>query len=118
MRDRFNDRVESARVRHGKMRSKTGDPFGFFFIIPKDHKTLLRIMVGSGDGWDHVSVSAPGRCPTWDEMCAVKRLFFRDDEWVVQYHPAETEYVNRHPFVLHLWRPQNAELPKPPEVMV
>ena len=49
----------------------------------------------TGGGWDHVSVCPYNRrTPTWDEMCAVKDMFFRDDEVVVQYHPAKSEYVN------------------------
>jgi hypothetical protein len=57
-------------------------------------------------GWDHVSVHVEGRCPIWGEMCFVKDLFFRDDEVVMQLHPAKSQYVNEHPFMLHLWRPQ------------
>lgn len=78
----------------------------------------LRIIVGIGDGWDHISVSLPDRCPTWQEMCRVKRLFFADDECVVQYHPPESDYVNINPFVLHMWKPHNELLPMPPKVMV
>ncbi len=74
----------------------------------------LRVVASCGGDWDHVSVSNPQRCPTWEEMCFVKRVFFRDDETVIQYHPPEAEYVNRHNFCLHLWRPQYAELPMPP----
>lgn len=69
------------------------------------------------DGWDHVSVSYPDRCPTWDEMCMVKDIFFRDDECVAQYHPAKKDYVNLHPYCLHLWRCQDREIPKPPAWM-
>jgi hypothetical protein len=41
---------------------------------------------GSGMGWDHVSVSTQVRCPTWEEMEFVKRLFFEDGETAMQLH--------------------------------
>jgi hypothetical protein len=74
---------------------------------------LFRVIVSWGMGWDHVSVSTRRRCPTWAEMCYVKQAMFEPEEVVVQYHPAESEYVNCHKFCLHLWRPQAAELPIP-----
>lgn len=78
----------------------------------------LKIIASDGGGWDHVSVSRYGECPTWEEMCYVKNLFFKPDEWVLQYHPAAGVNVNCHPYCLHLWRPQGIELPKPPSWMV
>jgi len=69
----------------------------------------LRIIASDGGGWDHVSVSLADRCPTWAEMCEVKDLFFRDDEVVIQLHPAKANHINMHPFCLHLWRPQSQE---------
>lgn len=74
-------------------------------------------IASSGGGWDHVSVYLCNqkRCPTWDEMCAIKNMFFNPDEAVVQYHPPESKYVNNHPYVLHLWKPNNGvEIPMPP----
>jgi hypothetical protein len=51
-------------------------------------------------------------------MCHVKALFWDPEDWVVQYHPAESEYVNNHPHTLHLWRPTAATLPTPPSILV
>lgn len=81
-------------------------------------RNALRVIASWGAGWDHVSVSKQKRCPTWEEMCFVKDFFFKLDECVVQYHPAETNYINNHPFCLHLWRPQEGVLPMPPEQCV
>lgn len=90
-----------------------GDSTGGFFALNN-----LRIIASSGDGWDHVSVSLPNRCPTWDEMCRVKRLFFHEDECVIQYHPPEEDYVNHNEFVLHMWKPHDVKIPMPPVYMV
>lgn len=67
-----------------------------------------------GGGWDHVSVSFPNRCPTWDEMCKIKDIFFTPEECCVEYHPQKSRYVNVHPYCLHIWRPQNEKIPQPP----
>ena len=77
--------------------------------ILKFGSAKLRIIFSEGMGWDHVSVSLPTRCPTWDEMCFVKTVFFDDEEVVMQLHPPRSEYVNNFPFCLHLWRPQSTE---------
>jgi len=79
---------------------------------------MLQVIASDGGGWDHVSVSLPDRCPTWAEMCYVKQAFFQSKEWALQYHPASQDNINCHPYCLHLWRPQNIEIPQPPWWMV
>ena len=78
-------------------------------------------IASSGGGWDHVSVHPKNqkRCPSWDEMCAIKDMFFDSEESVVQYHPPKSKYVNNHPYVLHLWKPNDGvEIPTPPMIFV
>jgi hypothetical protein len=69
----------------------------------------LRIISGTGGGWEHVSVSRIDRCPTWDEMDRVKRLFWRDDEIVMQLHVNNDQKKNVFAYCLHLWRPQSEQ---------
>lgn len=96
------------------------------FLIKYNEKTILNCVVSDGEGWDHVSVHITTikknrviqRTPTWKEMCKAKEIFFTDDEWVVQYHPAKKAYINDHDYTLHLWRPQKSDLPKPELWMV
>lgn len=71
-----------------------------------------------GEGWEHVSVSYNNRCPTWDEMCRVKEAFFLPEEVVIQYHPRKSEYVNHHPYCLHLWRKYGEDFETPPMMLV
>lgn len=74
----------------------------------------FRSIASNGGGWEHVSVSRQNRCPTWEEMCAIKDMFFEPEEVCVEYHPRHSEYVNNHPYCLHIWRPTGQELPTPP----
>ncbi len=88
------------------------------FVIPK--KTLSIFAIASdGLGWEHVSVTVSiPRCPTWEEMCEVKNLFWNEDDCVIQYHPPKKEYVNNHEFCLHLWRKVDYEFPIPDSILV
>jgi hypothetical protein len=79
---------------------------------------MLRVIATTGDGWDHVSISARGRCPTWDEMEHVKRLFFRPSEVAMQLHVRPEDHINNHPHTLHLWRCLHRPIPLPPKRMV
>jgi len=69
-----------------------------------------------GGDWDHVSISClkETHTPSWHEMCKLKEMFFCPDEMVVQYHPAEQDYVDFQSNCLHLWKPRKETLPKPP----
>jgi len=78
----------------------------------------LKVIASSGEGWDHVSVSRANRCPNWTEMEHVKRLFFKDEETAMQLHVPPAEHLSLHPYCLHLWRPLDCEIPKPPPIMV
>ena len=86
----------------------------------KGYVNQLQVIASWGGGWDHVSVSIKrlpvikARCPLWDEMCFVKDFFFHPTECVIRYHPPESSYVNQHPNCLHLWRPQDQDVPVPP----
>lgn len=96
-----------------------GDETCGLFIF-KDHRTknALRIVASSGEGWDHVSVSLPHRCPTWEEMERVKRLFFAPEDVAFQLHVPIADHISVHPFCLHIWRPQDGTIPMPPAWMV
>lgn len=78
----------------------------------------IRMIASDGEGWEHVSVSLEKRCPSWDEMCAVKDLFWDPADCVMQLHPPKDDYVNFSPFCLHLWRPVGLSIPRPPIWMV
>jgi hypothetical protein len=78
--------------------------------IPWEHVSA-RISEGRGNGWKEAT-------PAWDEMCAIKDIFWGKDEVVMQLHPAEDDYVNLHPHVLHLWKPTRSIIPLPPLICV
>lgn len=96
------------------------NPLWEAYILELPTGVTAQVVISSDLGWDHVSVSIPGeaRCPTWEEMCAVKDAFFHEQETVLQFHPPKSDYVNLHPFTLHLWKPQRVEIPLPAKEMV
>src|SRR4051794_29472536 len=116
---RLDQRLEEHRVRSGAYASPLGATYGAF-LMPGPCGERLKILATDGDDtlWEHVSVSTRRRIPNWIEMCHVKKLFWRPDECVVQFHPPEDDYVNNHPYVLHLWRWIGGEFPRPPSYTV
>lgn len=59
--------------------------------------------------WEHVLLEPlhVARCPTWSEMVRLKNTFWEKNDVVIQVHPSKANYVNFHPFVLHLWKPKH-----------
>lgn len=122
---------ESLRVSYPGFESGYGDNFGIF-VIPDGADRIVclatdgRIEEGQSEPiWEHVSVTVRNphgvqlpRCATWEQMCKVKDQFWGDDETVMQLHPPKSDYVNQHPFCLHLWRPANETIPRPPSIFV
>lgn len=92
-------------------------------MIPGPCAAMLKVIVSSampteGIMWEHVSVSLKNRCPNWQEMNFIKNIFWSDDEAVMQLHPPKKDYVDCHPYCLHMWRPVHCEIPMPPSIMV
>jgi hypothetical protein len=97
----------------------SGDASNGAFLVPFPRTgTTLKVMASDGLGWDHVSVSLDHRCPNWPEMDFIKRLFFKPEETVMQLHVPESDHISFHPNCLHLWRPQHAAIPRPPNDLV
>jgi hypothetical protein len=96
---------------------KAEDGGAFVLRSPTDHAKMF-IVASFGESWDHVSVSREKRCPNWIEMEYVKRTFFKDDETAMQLHVPPADHINNMPYVLHLWRPQHCDIPRPPGILV
>lgn len=106
---------------------KEGSPFNSdpavdknngFFVIPGPFGRELVVIGSDGLGWEHVSVSMRKGIPSWDEMCFVKKLFWDEEDCVVQFHPPQSKYVNNQPNTLHLWRKIGSEFEVPDTLLV
>lgn len=86
------------------------------YLLLRGEKQAMSFMASidknpDGISWEHVSVSIldeKRKTPTWEQMCRVKEIFWREDEEVHQIHPKAQEYVHgvgHLDNVLHLWRP-------------
>src|SRR5512138_3102793 len=92
---------EKYRVKTGPLASDASNGNNGAFWIPLRPVNLqgpLSVIASDGEGWEHVSVSLPNRCPTWDEMCLVVAHFWDDTDIVMQLHPPRSEWVNNHPY--------------------
>ena len=100
----------------GASSPEIGNNGAFNFALKNGHPVF--VIASDGGGWEHVSVSMRARCPTWEEMCFVKDLFWGPEDTVVQFHPPKSDYVNNHKYCLHLWRQVGVEIARPPRWMV
>lgn len=100
---------EKFRLKKGIMGStpKEGNNGAFSIKTIKFHNIIMHCIASDGAQWEHVSVSIHDRTPTWEEMSYIKNLFWDETDLVIQLHPPQKEYVNCHPYCLHLWRKCN-----------
>ncbi len=124
--------AEKHRITFGEWRTdKTDGNNGAFIITSRYSGKDLCVIASDGQlppdptdrerelaGWEHVSVSLRNRAPTWQEMCAVKSMFWDDNETVVQFHPSAEQYVDCHPHCLHLWKKVDQDFELPPQILV
>jgi hypothetical protein len=125
---------EKYRVLTGPMATDASCGNNGAFVIPEGPlKRQLFIIAADGtekeaghiaDGWEHVSVHAvslDGKgsyVPMWAEMEYIARLFWDDEDTIIQLHPPRSRWINNHPNVLHLWRSCNHAIPLPPGALV
>ena len=89
-------------------------PCGFVYFLPSG----LKIIESDGGKleygeWLHVSFSYPDHLPTWEDTGMVKRILIGPDDSAIIVLPPQAEYVNIHPYCLHLWhRLDGASAPK------
>ena len=115
--DKYRDTIAEREIYGG-----VGDAGNGCFKVYVGGRSFF-VVASNGGGWEHISVSPRNRkrqtCPTWEEMCEIKAMFFAPEECVVQYHPPKSDYVNNYPYCIHLWRPTGGvEIPRPPTVFV
>lgn len=123
MRKQFSEEVERRREGGGHFATPRGARCGVFYLRCQATGGKLTVVISNAADavqaglppWNHVSVNAHGRTPTWEEMCWVKDLFFEEEECVMQFHPPKSKYINKHPNVLHLWHQEGVtfKLPDP-----
>lgn len=121
------------RVRYGPYGSLPSDGMnGMFEFALEGEARRIRCLASDGSGlegtplegnprWEHVSVSFGPNAkssPSWELMCRIKALFWNPEDVVVQFHPAEKDYVNFHQHCLHLWRSVDEKQPIPPSIYV
>jgi len=109
---------EKFRVTQGRHASTSEYGNNGAFMLKLRHSQTAYAIASDGAMWEHVSVSRTDRCLTWEEMCQVKAMFWDPQDCVLQFHPPEAEYVNNHPYCLHLWRPIGVSVPTPDSMLV
>jgi hypothetical protein len=50
-----------------------------------------------------MGISHKNRLPTYDELKEARYKYCADVPYMAQIFPPESEFINLHPFCLHLW---------------
>lgn len=61
------------------------------------------IIVTRDNGLWHLSMSCRDRLPTYDELKAARYKYLAGCRYVAQIFPPPEEFVNVHPYCIHLW---------------
>ena len=109
---------EKFRIRSGRVGSDASFGNNGAFEVRLRHSQTVYVIASDGAGWEHVSACRRDRCPTWDEMCLIKDIFWDEEECVVQFHPPRSQYVDTHPYCLHLWKKIGETYETPPKEFV
>lgn len=74
----------------------------------RDYRGTFTILMSGkiekdGKKWIHVSVARPDKLPEWNLLKEIKRIFIGFDRQAIQILPREKNYINMHPYCLHLF---------------
>lgn len=109
--------LDKYRVKHPTWPQNEKNGVFKVYVNGRSFYVLVSVDTIGGDGmWEHISVTPKNqkRCPTWEEMCAIKDMFFFPEEECIEYHPRRSEYVNYESNCLHIWRPVNGSVIRRP----
>lgn len=70
-----------------------------------------RVIVSKDGGLWHLSMSYPGKIPSYEQLKSARYKYLPDDILVAQLFPPSKDFVNLHPYVLHLWQLKPEEVP-------
>ena len=86
---------------------KQRDPVAGLLAISRTELTVIMSGNLEADGrrWIHLSCGRRERMPNWEDLKTVKSLFLGDEATAIQVFPPQSQWVNIHKFVLHLWSP-------------
>lgn len=87
---------------------------GVMYLQSLTHLSLI-VSGEEHDGrrWIHLSMAHPDRMPTWPELVDAKEIFLGREEYAAQVIPPRSQYVNQHPFCLHLFAAADGPWPLP-----
>lgn len=67
----------------------------------------LQIILSIDNNKWHMSVGCKNRLPKYQELKHMRYELLPDDCYMAQIFPPKKEFVNLHPFTLHLWEIDN-----------
>ncbi len=63
----------------------------------------LTVMISKDAGMWHMSISHPGRYPTFDEIRDARYKYLPNEAMIAMLFPPKEQYINVHKNCFHLW---------------
>lgn len=83
--------------------SRWGDGYRYLNMRNGLRVVFTGAFIEDGKTWLHLSVSRAKECPSYEDLCEVKKTFVGEKMWAYQVFAPRTEHINIHQFTLHLW---------------
>lgn len=79
-------------------------PAGWGYRHAEGDGTVI-VSCGWHDGaeWIHASMTRRDRCPSYEDLCLLRRAAFGGDGWAYQVFAPAAKHINAHEHALHLW---------------
>lgn len=95
---------------------------GYYTLVGlfRCNKTIFSYVVSSDEEWEVLSIANEKRYPTYEELRMAKELFFKPDEYAVQYYPPHNDHVpivKEAQYMIYLMRPKLNKFPTPPVII-
>lgn len=112
---RCPESLDKYRIEHPLTPGNKGDRTHGALLIKEQG---LKALFSNSLGWEHVSVSRRSKMPSWQDMDWIRRQFWSEDCTAMQLHVPPADHIDLHKYCLHLWRPTDGQIPRPPHYMV
>lgn len=83
---------------------RRNEPEATWLTHPDGRRVMISVLIeADGNPWLHVSVWRANRIPSYEDLTDTKAAFVGRERKAIQVFPGEAEFVNFHPYCLHLW---------------
>ena len=93
----------ASEYKHWTLIEKRQDGISYRHSIAQGLTAIFSVEYHGGMCWLHASIARIDKIPDYKDLCKLKKEFIGKDSKAIMVLPKESEHVNIHPYVLHLF---------------